>query len=264
MIQQVGFLKLHRSLFSKPIWLNSTVKQQVILLTLMAMANFKDNEWEWKGQKYTVKAGQFITSIESIIANTGGNVSPQNVRTAIKRFEKLGFLTNESASQGRLITIVNWEYYQTTYEHPNIVTNKHLTKGSQMPNKDLTPKEEGKKTKKNNKVRKVKEIYKREGTIPYGEFKNVYLKESEKEKLVNMYGLQAVNEQIESLSSYIENNEKGKKYQNHYAALKTWCKDLPKKPIAQEHDKNTKEANIEKLVKYYGEDWEKEFDEINF
>ena len=40
-------------------------------MTLMAMANFKSKEWEWKGEKYSVEAGQFITSLESIKVNTG-------------------------------------------------------------------------------------------------------------------------------------------------------------------------------------------------
>lgn len=145
MIQPIGHFKVWRALYTKPIWLKSTLEQQVILVTLIAMANFKENEWEWKGQKYVVKPGQFITSLESIRENTGGNVSVQNIRTALARFEKLGFLTNESTKTGRLITLVNWEDYQGTEEQPNKGNNKDLTKTQQRGNKDLTPIEEGNK-----------------------------------------------------------------------------------------------------------------------
>lgn len=150
MIQPIGHFKVWRALYTKPIWLKSTLEQQVILMTLIAMANFKENEWEWKGQKYTVKPGQFITSLESIRSNTGGNVSVQNVRTALSRFERLGFLTNESTKTGRIITIVNWEEYQATEEQAteeqaNKGGNKDLTKTQQRGNKDLTPIEEGNK-----------------------------------------------------------------------------------------------------------------------
>jgi hypothetical protein len=72
----------------------------------------------------------------------------QNVRTALKRFEKLDFLTNESTKQGRLITVVDWELYQEQEEPPNKESNSHLTKTQQRPNKQLTPREEGKERKK--------------------------------------------------------------------------------------------------------------------
>ena len=148
MIQPIGHFRVWRELYNKPIWLNSTLEQKVILMTLMAMANFKSKEWEWKGEKYSVEAGQFITSLESIKVNTGNCVSTQNVRTALRRFEKLEFLTNESTKEGRLITLVNWRDYQYTEDEPNIATNKDLTKSQQRPNKDLTPREEGKKDNK--------------------------------------------------------------------------------------------------------------------
>ena len=62
--------------------------------------------------------------------------------------KKLEFLTNESTKEGRLITLVNWRDYQYTEDEPNIATNKDLTKSQQRPNKDLTPREEGKKDNK--------------------------------------------------------------------------------------------------------------------
>lgn len=158
MIQPVGHFRVWRELYNKPIWLNSTLEQKVILMTLMAMANFKSKEWEWKGEKYSVEAGQFITSLESIKANTGNCVSTQNVRTALRRFEKLEFLTNESTKEGRLITLVNWRDYQYTEDEPNIATNKDLTKSQQRPNKDLTPREEGKKDKKEKNDKEVNDF----------------------------------------------------------------------------------------------------------
>lgn len=145
MINGIGHFRVWRELFTKPIWLNSTLEQQVILITLMAMANFQPREWEWQGKKYNVKPGQFITSSKSIIENTGGNVTTQNVRTALARFEKLGFLTNESTKQGRLITLVNWRDYQYTDDYANQDPNRRVTKTQPRPNQDLTTREEGNK-----------------------------------------------------------------------------------------------------------------------
>ena len=138
MARQQGWITLYRELIKKPIWLNSTPEQKTILITLLLMANHEENEWEWKGQKFTVKPGQMITSLNSIVDKCGKGITTQNVRTALKRFEKLGFLTNESTKQNRLITIVNWGKYQSIEIKPNKDFNNQLTNNQQRPNNQLT------------------------------------------------------------------------------------------------------------------------------
>jgi len=137
MVKPIGYLKLHRELASKPIWENSTPEQKVVLITLMLMANFKEKQWEWKGEKFKAEPGQFVTSLEKIAMECGKGISVQNVRSALVRFEKLEFLTNKSTKTGRLITIANWGVYQSDFESQQTT--------QQRPNKDLTTREERKK-----------------------------------------------------------------------------------------------------------------------
>ena len=125
-----GWIALHRELMDKPIWLTSTPEQKVILITLLLMANHKENEWEWNGEKYKVKPGQFITSLPSIQKKCGKNISIQNIRTAIARFEKYEFLTSESTNKNRLITIGNWDFYQNE--------KKNQQANQQAANRQLT------------------------------------------------------------------------------------------------------------------------------
>ena len=94
------------------------------------MANHKQNEWVWKGKKFKVNAGQFVTSLESIAKKSGKGISIQNIRTALAYFEKLGFLINKSTKMGRLITIVNWESYQ--------LNEINQQRNQPLPNKELT------------------------------------------------------------------------------------------------------------------------------
>ncbi len=103
------------------------------------MASHKENDWEWNCKKFKVIPGQFVTSLDSIVTRCGSGITTQNVRTALKRFEKLDFLTNESTKQGRLITIVNWRTYQVENDTPNKEGNKELTNDQQRANKELTP-----------------------------------------------------------------------------------------------------------------------------
>lgn len=108
-----GWIKLHRELLDKAIWSCSTPEQKVVLITLLLNVNYESRQWEWKGQKYECRPGQLITSIDSLAYLCGCNISSKNVRTALKKFEKYGFLAIETASTGTLITIENWEDFQS-------------------------------------------------------------------------------------------------------------------------------------------------------
>ncbi|MBU7562648.1 conserved phage C-terminal domain-containing protein [Pediococcus ethanolidurans] len=139
-----GWIKLYRSLLDDPLWLLSTPVQKTVLTTLLLSVNHKETQWEWQGKKFICKPGQFITSLDSIVKKCGKGITAQNVRTALKRFENFGFLTNKSTKTGRLITIANWAKYQGD--------DLELTNKQQRPNKDLTPNKNVKNVKKNSDV----------------------------------------------------------------------------------------------------------------
>ena len=203
-----GWIKLHRCLLDKPIWSGSTPEQKVVLLTLLMMANHKGKEWEWKGKKYKAEPGQFVTSLDSIVKKSGEGVSIQNVRTALKRFEKYEFLTNESTNKNRLITIVNWGFYQSCEEESNKQTNKQLTSNQQATNKQLT-------TNKNDKNVRMKECKKKD---IYAEF--VSLTKDEYEKLIGQFGQAGTDDRIERLNLY--KGSTGKKYKSDYLTILNW------------------------------------------
>lgn len=154
-----GWIKLHRELLEKPIWYQSSPEQKVILITLLLMANHEERSYIFNGEKIVLKAGQIGTSLEKIAEKTNKQVTQQNIRTALKKFERLGFLTNESTKGGRLITIVNWGIYQDNELNHNKEANSCLTNDQQRANKaltnDLTPNK--KKECKNDKNEKKKD-----------------------------------------------------------------------------------------------------------
>lgn len=205
-----GWIKLWREVLDKPIWLLSSPEQKSILITLLLMANHEAAEWEWKGEKITCKPGQAVTSLDSIARKAGKGVTVQNVRTALRRFEKLGFLTNESTKAGRLITIENYALYQCDSGMPGKEPNKGLTKGQQSPNKGLTPNKNNKNNKNNKKIYISPAL---------GEFENVLLTGEELEKLKTRFP-HDWQQRIESLSRYMES--KGRRYKNHYATILAW------------------------------------------
>lgn len=223
-MQDKGWICLYRDLLDKVIWKNSTPEQKTILITLLLMANHEKNQWEWKGEKYIVKEGEFITSLEKIALMCGKGITKQNVRTSLKRFEKLQFLTNESTKKNRLIKIENWGFYQGYKNQPNIVTNKDLTKTQQRPNKDLTPNNNDNNDNNDNNILNI--LSKDKIFVPLIEKWNelpdaitkisTLKKDTQRYKMlsqrVNEYGEKKVLEAIEKIkqSSFLQgNNNKG-------------------------------------------------------
>ena len=133
-----GWIKLHRRILGKLIWTEATLEQKVILITLLMMANHSEKEWEWQGERYVAKPGQFVTSLKSIVEKSGHGITIQNVRTALARFERYDFLTSQTTNKNRLVTVVNWDVYQGKEEVANNRTDKLLTNAEQAANKQLT------------------------------------------------------------------------------------------------------------------------------
>ena len=134
-----GWVSLWRELYGKPIWANSSTEHKAVLVVLLGLVNHEPAEWEWKGESYTVVRGQTITSLQSIKVLCGKGVSIQNIRSALIRFEKLHFLTNESTKTGRKLTICNYDSYQKQTPQANKAINSQPTKTQQRPNKEVTP-----------------------------------------------------------------------------------------------------------------------------
>lgn len=130
-----GFIALHRKLLDSLIWQVTTVEQKVILITLLLMANHSEKKWYWQGEEFICQPGQFITSLPNIVKACGNGLTVQNVRTALKKFENMNFLTDQSTKTGRLITIVNWQVYQGKRGVDNRQPNSQLTDGQQTPNR---------------------------------------------------------------------------------------------------------------------------------
>ena len=105
-----GWVAVHRALLDSKIW-QLPDGQRIVYVTLLLLANHAATTWTWRGQQYSARPGQLVTSSEKIAAAAG--VTRQTVRTALKNLAQLGILTNESTKSGMLITLTNWGSYQS-------------------------------------------------------------------------------------------------------------------------------------------------------
>lgn len=157
-----GYIRLYRELIDKPIWLTSTPEQRVIFITLLCMVNYRGARWVFDGEEYEVTEGQIITSLPEIVNKCKSkNITIQKVRTALDKFERLGFLTSKSTNKNRLITIVNWRLYQESGNKNSGENNRRITGSWQADNSQITGNQQAdnsyqKRTKKIKNIKKIK------------------------------------------------------------------------------------------------------------
>jgi hypothetical protein len=137
-----GYVKLHRRAMDSYLW-ELPEGQFKVALTCLALANWKDGQG-WDGVRpVAIPRGSFMTSRESLAK--GARVSEQTVRTALRNLENAGFLTKRSTKRHTVISIVNYESYQSREVQGNQPVNQPLTNGQPAANQPLTTIEEGKK-----------------------------------------------------------------------------------------------------------------------
>jgi hypothetical protein len=146
-----GFIKLFRSIRQWE-WYKEPNTSHLFIHIILSANHVKKN---WKGR--TINRGQFITSGESLIKETG--LSMQKVRTSLKRLKKTGEILTESTNENTLITVVKYEVYQQNDKEPN----KQTTNKQQSNNKRVTTTKETKETKE-----------KRDSTLAYDFLKEFY------------------------------------------------------------------------------------------
>lgn len=147
-MQDNGWIKLHRCLLDKAVWQCLTEGQRVVMITILLLAGHEERHWMWKGNKYDLQPGQFITSRGNLAKKAG--VSVQTVRGALENLEKLEFITKETTKSNTLITVLNWDVYQER-EEKNNPTNNQRTTNKQPTNNQRTTTNKNDKNVKNDK-----------------------------------------------------------------------------------------------------------------
>ena len=111
----------------------------------VSKANIKDKEWMVGDSLIVIKRGSFVTSLEKTSSATG--LSFQNIRTAQKKLQKLGMISQKATNKFTVITVCNYELYQCAENDAQQTTNKQTTNKQQTNNKQLTTTKEGKERK---------------------------------------------------------------------------------------------------------------------
>ena len=104
----VGWVMLHRKILSNPIFKNGKMLQ--VFMYCLLRASHKEHEHLVGDRIVQLKPGELATGRDAIAAATG--LTSQNVRTCLKKLEKLNILTIKSTNKYSLISITNWISHQ--------------------------------------------------------------------------------------------------------------------------------------------------------
>lgn len=139
-----GWIRLHRQLLQWE-WYSCTNTTRVFIHLLLT-ASWRNARW----QGVEIPRGSVFASPETLATATG--LSRQQVRTVLTRLKSTSEITTKSTSKGTLITLCNFETYNSeesdSNQHFNQRDNQKLTSDQPAINQRLTTSEEGKKVKK--------------------------------------------------------------------------------------------------------------------
>jgi hypothetical protein len=138
-----GWIKLHRAIMESTTFNRLNAKQKIIAIFLLLNANHKDRYWYdmYSDIEVKVNRGQLITSRNTIVNEwfkKDKEITDQVVRTTLTKLEKLKFLTKRATNKYTLITIENYDKYQSdviTFNHHN---NQQKTNDKPLHNHPLT------------------------------------------------------------------------------------------------------------------------------
>ena len=137
--REQGFIKIYRSLLQWEWW--DDINTFRLFVTILIHANWKDKKWHGK----KIKRGQLWTSLESLSRKSG--LSVQEVRTSLDKLKSTNELTIKSTNKGRLVTVVNYDFYQDDDRLPTSNATDEATSKQQASNKQATTTKERKERK---------------------------------------------------------------------------------------------------------------------
>lgn len=126
-----GYIKLHRSILDNPIVCKDS-DYFAVWSYLLLNATHKEYDVLFKGKRTTLKPGQLITGRKKISENF--NINENKVQRILKTFEIEQQIKQQTSSQNRLISIVNWEEYQGERHQNEQQVNNECTTNEQRVN----------------------------------------------------------------------------------------------------------------------------------
>src|SRR5580692_10437261 len=124
-MDDAGFVRLWRKITENPVWTTLEASVLKVMLAFLLKANWKPGLWYDGHAQIEIPRGVFITSYKKMAEFC--NLSVKQIRGAFRHLEKLGFAAYTRARKWTMVTVLNYEAYQTTI--PKQGTNGDVDQG---------------------------------------------------------------------------------------------------------------------------------------
>ena len=200
-----GWIKLHRSVLDWE-WYDD-INVRMLFIHCLLKANCKDVKYRGT----VVKRGSFLTSVEILSSET--SLTTSQIRSSLKKLKMTNDIANETSSKGSIISITNYDLYQSNDKPIDKEIASSLTIESQTDDKPIATNNNNKNIKKEKNVKKVepKKSFGIEGTVK--------LTQEEYDRLVKDYGEKAVEDKIFALEGWLN---KGNKSKSDNLTIRNW------------------------------------------
>lgn len=114
-----GWIKLYRSFLDWEWYTDANVMR--VFLHLLLIANHEERRW----MGIQIKRGQTVTSYDSLSSSLG--LSIRQIRTALSKLEKTGEICKKTTNKYTLLTICNFDFYQSNEQAERQTSDKQVT-----------------------------------------------------------------------------------------------------------------------------------------
>lgn len=147
-----GYIKLFRQLKEWEWYSNKNVTR--VFIDLLLSVNFKPKKW----QGIEIQRGQIIIGLSKYAESIG--LSLQELKTVLKKLKSTGEITTTATNRYTIITICNFESYQSSEDESNQQSNQQTTNKQLSNNFQSTfNQQQLKKVKNNNKEKNENNLY---------------------------------------------------------------------------------------------------------
>ncbi len=233
-----GWIKLHRQFLDNPI--SENIYYGYLWIILLLNANYKPTSFVWNNKKITLQPGQLITSREKLAKII--KISETTIERILKYFENEQQIEQQKTNKFRIITIKNWEKYQSD-------ENDGQQNGQQKDNKKTTNGQQTDNKKTHTRIYKNIKEEKEEKEGKEKDFKEK--KEKEKKEIFEKIAATAAGEPPEEQEAYFRTKEEFIKYHIEYPEILPEGMAAMKKLYPIEYNEIASERN-----KLYNEKWE--------
>lgn len=142
-MSEEGYTYSYRKKWQNPIFRN--LLEAAIWSWMCDTAAWKETKVRFAGELIEIKRGQLVTSVRFL--SQGFGIGEQVTRTFVENLKKDGMLNTQPTHKGTIITICNYDKYQSISKADNTQTNKQLTNSQHTANTNK---------KEDNKIKEVK------------------------------------------------------------------------------------------------------------